>query len=446
MARGILPSSPSSDISKMSPLGEKAALAIDVISGAHAVYNKGRDLYRRHLMYSVAVSEKDLLYGEVLDWLMENLPEDKNRNLTVSTTKSPRGDMMDVADSDDRPAKQQPLIIRFNERSTRKVTIDGHIVEMDLRVPELTERAMMSREPEWASIHFAARSRAGQKAVIAKLEELNANRVTTRKANLKMMNQWGSWRTRSDLPPRTMDSVILPQGQKERIADNLREFLAAEDHYNRLALPWHRGYMFHGPPGTGKTSLVKALANEFNLDLWYLSLSDLKAESSLLGLLSEVGPRSILLLEDIDIMKITHDRDGADQGTISMSSLLNTLDGVATPHGLVTIMTTNNFEVLDPALTRAGRMDMIEKLDYPSANSISDMFKYFYGREANWVISGGHPASYDIPFNNLSTSQIAEIMKRHLKDPVAAEQAIALELGKYEFVESVSDYLNRTNK
>lgn len=437
MARDTGVASPKMKLSQMSSFGKKAALVIDVVDGANTIYLKGKEFYRRHLMYSVAVSEKDLLYGEVLDWLMENLPEDKNRNLTVSTTKSPRGNGgMEVAESDDsRTTKPQPLVVRFNERATRKVIIEGHIVEMDLRIPEMTEKSMMSREPEWASIHFAARSRAGQKAVIKKLEELNAQRVTTRKANLKMMNQWGSWRTRSDLPPRTMDSVILPKGQKERIADNLREFLAAEEHYNRLALPWHRGYMFHGPPGTGKTSLVKALANEFNLDLWYLSLSDLKAESSLLGLLSEVGPRSILLLEDIDIMKITHDRDGADQGTISMSSLLNTLDGVATPHGLITIMTTNNFEVLDPALTRAGRMDMIEKLDYPSLNSISNMFEYFYGEIPVQILTGAHPDSFNTPIKDLSTSMIAEIMKRHLKDPKGAAQAISEELESYELVE-----------
>ena len=437
MARGTGVASPKMKLSQMSSFGKKAALVIDVVDGANTIYLKGKEFYRRHLMYSVAVSEKDLLYGEVLDWLMENLPEDKNRNLTVSTTKSPRGNGgMEVAESDDsRTTKPQPLVVRFNERATRKVIIEGHIVEMDLRIPEMTEKSMMSREPEWASIHFAARSRAGQQAVIAKLQELNAQRVTTRKANLKMMNQWGNWRTRSDLPPRTLDSVILPKGQKERIAENLKEFLASEDHYNRLALPWHRGYMFHGPPGTGKTSLVKALANEFNLDLWYLSLSDLKAESSLLGLLSEVGPRSILLLEDIDIMKITHDRDGADQGTISMSSLLNTLDGVATPHGLISIMTTNNFDVLDPALTRAGRMDMIEKLDYPSLNSVSDMFEYFYGESPDWIVAGMQSGSFDIPIQGLSTSQIAEVMKRHMKDPKKAAVAIAEELEHYELIE-----------
>ena len=437
MTRGTGVAAAKPKLSQMSSFGKKVALVIDVIDGANTIYMKGKEFYRRHLMYSVAVSEKDLLYGDVLDWLMESLPEEKHRNLTVSTTKSPRGNggMVAAESDDDRVQKPQPLIVRFNERSTRRVTINGHVVEMDLRIPEMTEKSMMSREPEWASIHFAARSRAGQQAIIAKLHELNAQRVTTRKANLKMMNQWGSWRTRSDLPPRTLDSVILPKGQKERISENLKEFLASEYHYNRLALPWHRGYMFHGPPETGKTSLVKALAQEFNLDLWYLSLSDLKAESSLLGLLSEVGPRSILLLEDIDIMKITHDRDGADQGTISMSSLLNTLDGVATPHGLISIMTTNNFEVLDPALTRAGRMDMIEKLDYPSLNSVSDMFEYFYGESPDWIVAGMHPDSFDIPIQGLSTSQIAEIMKRHLKDPKKAAVAIAEELEHYELVE-----------
>ena len=181
--------------------------------------------------------------------------------------------------------------------------------------------------------------------------------------------------------------------------------------------------MFHGPPGTGKTSLVKALANEFNLDLWYISLSDLSKESSLMNLITAVGPRSLLLLEDIDTMQITHDRDNSEQGKISMSSLLNALDGVATPHGLITVMTTNRFEVLDLALTRAGRMDLIEKLDYPSGETLATMFKHFFGVEPKWgqVLKG--TAKTD-PIEGLSTSQVAEIMKRNMSDPKKASSDI----------------------
>lgn len=339
--------------------------------------------------------------------------------------------MTEAPSSGDSVEKPKPLTVRYNENTTRKITLTDsagvtHKVTVNLLVPEINERTMLSREPEYSKIDFTANSHAGQLAVREKLEELNAQRATFRKAKLNMVNQWGSWRQRSDLPPRTMESVALPPEQKERITLDLKTFLEAEEQYNRLAIPWHRGYMFHGPPGTGKTSLVKALANEFNLDLWYISLADLKAESSLLGLLAEVGPRSILLLEDIDTMRITHDRDGAEQGTISMSSLLNTLDGVATPHGLITVMTTNRFELLDPALTRAGRMDMVEKLDYPTVATVTQMFEHFYGST---------PKQWDVPWDKslegLATSDIAEVMKRHMSSKSDAAKALNELLDKH---------------
>lgn len=403
-------------------LGKRIAMAVAVVEAAQRVYNYLRNVYWSKLSYTVTVSEKDPIYPDVHAWLISALPDEKHRSLSVSS-KRPRSTETeeDYYSSDStQPVKPAPLTVYFNDSSTRMLKVGGYKVAVTLQMPDTSRVSLSSREPDYAKINFTTWSHDGQQAVISQLEKLNEQRSTTRKAVLKMVGQWGNWTTRSDLPPRTMESVILPPEQKNRIREDLGTFLASEEKYNRLALPWHRGYMFHGPPGTGKTSLVKALANEFNLDLWYISLSDLKAESSLLGLLSDVGPRSILLLEDIDTMRITHDRDGSEQGTISMSSLLNTLDGVATPHGLITVMTTNRFDVLDPALTRAGRMDMVEMLDYPSVNVISDMYKHFFGVTPNWKTQRNR----DAPIKGLSTSQVAEVMKRHMDDPAGASKAI----------------------
>lgn len=402
----------------------KMELGLTVFEGAQRVYVFCREYWKSHFAYTVQIKEKDPLYSTVYDWLIATLPDEKHKAVQVSSEViRNRGGYDDmeaaVPSSPGDIAKPKPLTVRYNENTTRKMVIGGHKVTVNYIVPEMPEKMSLSREPEASRIAFTARSHAGQVAIREALEELNAQRATVRKAKLNMVNQWGSWRQRSDLPPRTMASVTLPADQKERIALDLKTFLEAEDQYNRLAIPWHRGYMFYGPPGTGKTSLVKALANEFNLDLWYISLADLKAESGLMGLLAEVGPRSLLLLEDIDTMKITHDRDGAEQGTISMSSLLNTLDGVATPHGLITVMTTNRFEMLDPALTRAGRMDMVEKLDYPTMATVEDMFKHFYGTL---------PLRWDLPedtdLTGLATSQIAEAMKRHMSNDMDGAQAV----------------------
>ena len=78
---------------------------------------------------------------------------------------------------------------------------------------------------------------------------------------------------------------------------------------------------------------------------------------------------------------------------------------------------------------------LIEKLDYPSLNSVSNMFEYFYGESPDWIVAGMHPGSFDVPIQGLSTSQIAEIMKRHMKDPKKAAVAIAEELEHYELAE-----------
>lgn len=401
------------------------ALAIGEVT--QKLYVLGRNWYHNHFAYTVSISEKDALYNEVHKWLIGVLPHEKHKDLEVSSTgRVNRRGVVEASEPDDGStfaSEPDPLIIRFSDKSMRSLRVGDHKVQVSLVTPEKPDKSAQAHEwyDAYAEIVFLTYSYEAQQAVILQLEQLNRARAKTRKAVLKMMGQWGDWRTRSDLPPRTMESVNLPQEQKDRIVSDLKHFLDSEDTYNRLAIPWHRGYMFYGPPGTGKTSLVKALANYFNLDLWYISLSDLKAETSLLGLLSSVGPRSMLLLEDIDTIKITHDRDGSDQGTISMGSLLNTLDGVATPHGLVTAMTTNRFDILDPALTRAGRMDLVEMLDYPSVDTVKDMFHHFYG-ETLVLPRGTRLDAFKT--REIATANIAEVMKRHLDEPAKAVKHI----------------------
>ena len=394
----------------------KAALAISAVEGAKRVYDAGRVYWRNHFAYTVTVSEKDILYNEVHDWLIEVTPNEKHHSLSVGSGHNTRSHVV----SDEDPETAKPLIIRFDENSSRKIMIEKYQVTVMVIVPDDSGSEFREKSP--SRIEFVAGSYEGQQAVIRMLEELNSSRRTTRKAVLKMVGKWQEWRTRSDLPPRTMASVSLPEEQKTRILEDLRGFLDAEEQYNRLAIPWHRGYMFKGPPGTGKTSLAKALASELNLDLWYVSLSDLSAESSLLQLLSEVGPRSLLLLEDIDTIKIATERDGAETGKISLSSLLNTLDGVATPHGLITIMTTNRFEKLDPALTRAGRMDMIEELGYPLMSTVAQMYKHFYNRTLVWHSS--IKSKEDLVLDGISTAQISEVFKRNLFDCKTAQTSL----------------------
>jgi hypothetical protein len=399
------------------PVG-KIGAAVAAFETAKRVRNEAQNYWREHYAWTVSVSEADQLYADVHAWLLSIMPTEKQRTLLVSSRKN--GSRRMYAEDDDMTTpgggKADSLKIRFDDSADRTVDIRGHKVKVWLDTPDPgSSPGFGMREPK--KIKFQAATHAGQQAVVAELDRIHTEKAGVRKPTLKMVSSWGDWTTRSDLPARTLESVALPPSQKTRIVNDLERFIEAEERYNRLAIPWHRGYMFHGPPGTGKTSLVKALANHFELDLWYVGLADLRPESGLMQLISNVGSRSILLLEDIDTIKITNDESTQESGAITIGSLLNALDGVATPHGLITMMTTNNFDRLDPRLIRAGRMDFVEELGYPTWGTVRQMFEMFYEGYTAW---SDEAYFHEEPLLGVSPAQFAEIFKNNLDDPWAA--------------------------
>jgi chaperone BCS1 len=211
------------------------------------------------------------------------------------------------------------------------------------------------------------------------LEQLAVQVYATKKQpSLLMPSRWGGdWSRRDDLPPRALASVVLRAGQLERLVDDLGGFIASEADYARLSQPWHRGYLFHGPPGTGKTSVARALANHFDLPVHYLPLGDLERDADLMNLVGQIRSRSILLIEDADVYHAAVDRDD-DSPKASLAAMLNALDGVWTPHGLVTVLTTNDRDALDTALLRPGRVDVTEEFSMLDAEQ-ADRLAVFCG-------------------------------------------------------------------
>ncbi|KAF3939040.1 Paraplegin [Dactylella cylindrospora] len=184
---------------------------------------------------------------------------------------------------------------------------------------------------------------------------------------------------------RPLSSVVLDKGVKESIVNDISDFLASAKWYHDRGIPYRRGYLLHGPPGSGKSSFIKALAGELNYDICLINLSERGLTDDRLNhLLSNMPNRSIALLEDVDAAfanRKQKNEEGYSGANVTFSGLLNALDGVASSEERIIFLTTNFKERLDDALIRPGRVDMAVHIGLATEWQVEKMFERFYGSE-----------------------------------------------------------------
>lgn len=187
---------------------------------------------------------------------------------------------------------------------------------------------------------------------------------------------------------RGLDTVFVDQAIKDRLVERFTWFLGAEQWHTSRGIPWKLGVILHGPPGTGKTSLIHALASDFGFDIKYIKSLHSLGSAFLTG-----SKNDLFVIEDIDTIAaglnrdpsnvketITAGGDGAMRGS-PLHEILNSMDGMQTPDGLKFIITTNHISRLDPAIVRPGRIDDVIEVGPLSLASARQMFKAFYGRD-----------------------------------------------------------------
>lgn len=194
------------------------------------------------------------------------------------------------------------------------------------------------------------------------------------------------WDRTTDISQRQLESVVMERNLKDDIVGKIDEFLKSRQWYYDKGLPYKITMLFHGIPGTGKTSIIKALASHFNLNLCQLhlnSMSDLTFEKAL----TMAPKKSIIVIEDFattaavrareevvrKIEMVENKTTGEDApvlevGTgqpgglnllqgLTLSGILNALDGVVALDDKIIILTSNTIEDIDPAILRPGRID-----------------------------------------------------------------------------------------
>ncbi len=323
---------------------------------------------KRAVVVTATLDSRNDVFAAFVAWLNDQRFGQRSRWFTV--VQAPPAVAEDEADDDAPPLQYSPApgFHLFWHRG-RLMWMQREIA-MNLQVVE--------------TIHLGALF--GSRKRMEELLEGVVRHASARRAHrlsLYTVDRWGEqWHLADSKPRRSLDSVVLDEGVAAKLHDDIHEFFARREWYAQMGIPWRRGYLLFGPPGTGKTSVAYALAGELKLKLCTLSLTNPKLnDHTLADLLQRTPPRSLILIEDIDAFFNAREKQDA-RIEVSFSGLLNALDGVAAQEGRIVVLTTNHRERLDAALIRPGRIDVEVELGNASAAQLRGLFLRFHPQQA----------------------------------------------------------------
>lgn len=431
------------------------------------LYHLCYGLVSEHLMSSVHVSSNDDIYLHLMKWLASQPRMVNSRSLTAETVS--RTAWEDEEEST-VARDQSGMYLNFSNQEARappqfvpaiglhNFWWRGQYFRLHRKRESILDDAgggSTFKDKEDLVISCLWRSPEPIKQLLRHAKEQyyldHQARTIVKRPGPQNMRRYGgrfSWQVVANRPVRDMRTVVLDQQQKLDLLADINEYLhpSTPRWYANRGIPLRRGYLFHGPPGTGKTSLSFALAGVFGLDIHVISLQEpTLTEEDLGSLFGALPRRCVVLLEDIDSAGLRRPADqieqeveedkkaqessssggggdgkndgsnkddggskdgrerggrgqgrpsdwkvsdlakalkkegsGDDKKGISLSGLLNAIDGVASHEGRVLIMTTNAPESLDEALIRPGRVDLQVEFAHATRQQAEELFVRMY--------------------------------------------------------------------
>lgn len=344
-----------------------------VLGGTFAILRKGAvsmaSLAQRRLLVNLEIRNNDMAYSWFLSW-MAGYKHRVSRQLSVQTKyiQHPNGSVSTgfsfVPGPGNHWLKYKRAWFYVNRERSERIHNGGQPME---------------------TVNITTLNR-DRHLLAAMIDEAREMALKQTEGKTVMFKSWGQeWRPfGKPRRKRLMDSVILDKGVKDSILKDINEFLKSGSWYEKRGIPYRRGYLLYGPPGSGKTSFIQAIAGDFDYNIAIMNISERNlTDDRLAYLMNNIPERTILLLEDIDAA-FNQRQQANDQGYtsgVTFSGLLNALDGVASAEEVITFMTTNHPERLDPALMRPGRIDLKLFLGNATDYQIRQMFMRFYDNQ-----------------------------------------------------------------
>ncbi|KAI3552350.1 mitochondrial chaperone BCS1 [Colletotrichum filicis] len=263
--------------------------------------------------------------------------------------------------------------------------------------------------------------------------ELRLRKCEVYRSTFNQNDQKAEWRLVAS-QSREMDTIALAPKTRQKLLEDLDSFLqpSMAAWHKARGIPYRRGYFFHGPPGTGKTSVSMALGTHFHLPIYRFSLGSIGMNDDCLAELFDSIPiKCLLLFEDIDTSGLVNRQASPieGQGGITLSGLLNLIDGVGAPEGRILIMTTNDPGTLDKALVRPGRIDMVCHFPKADKDCAKFLFRSLLSAEKEIEQMAEHFANV-IPDGECSPAELQSYLIDARGSPQEALEGVDEWLGK----------------
>ncbi|PON72005.1 AAA-type ATPase [Parasponia andersonii] len=232
------------------------------------------------------------------------------------------------------------------------------------------------------------------------------------------------WRSIPFNHPANFETVVVDADLKTKIKSDLELFIKSKQYYHRLGRVWKRSYLLYGPSGTGKTSFVAAMARFLGYDVYDIDITRVSDDSDLKTLLLQTTPKSMIVVEGLDRFLAGKSAASAADGGVSLSGLLNFMDGIISCCGeeRVLVFTMNGKDQMDPTVMRPGRIDV--HIHFPLCD-----FSAFKGLASSYLGLKEHklfPQVEEIfqTGASLSPAEIGELMISNRTSPSRALKSV----------------------